>query len=971
MNRALHKTLSLSLTVLLFVSPISMTRTHAATSQSEQTPEIQVETPLEEQDLEERIDTFLSVCGDLEESEYAPSPDYSCTLEAQALTPILEQLEKDQSQIAEQRVEPSCAEHPGVMSAPLIRNFKEDLTEELQCLKEDVEYYEQSCSEEFGCNMIRSGMAASKMFPSVIGSPLRSFLESRAQNASDAKHCLDESRSSCLTEVWTAFIANINDTMSSLWELAKTGWNSLWNISDFFDRKSEELHVAASQKKEDVISFWKSPGEWMYKHFTNFKNSVEEWMKGSVFCQEWEGTPHMPESKCVRPLETFGCINCGDSTNAFCAAAGVITSELGLVVVTAGAGSALAISARLGARAAGKVAIKVGSKIASVAPKMTKLTKTAKVAPAGKVSKVGAKAKIVAESVVEASRVAVRISSEKIAHAKDLVVKYANGAMETKAAKVVLKTIDIASTPMIVLDRAGEMGILASEKIMGKIVPGVGGRYLRKREVIRRLGDSGDDSYSHTRDRLNFTLRHQARGARHVSTYESKKPKKHVTDHPDHISQPGANDHSRLPSEDRSSKGDRQRRLDEQQRQASVNAENSRKEGGPENQREKPRREQAEPTESDHRSSDHKDKKSEGSLARKLVIADAALKASHSHPDKENVNDSVKAEMSRLTAEDAKGVVAKKAEIKSREDAIAALDPKASGDKTLARRMSDREVKEKYNQMRETYSNKNRKRYVRDAIARTGVSSQVAGKYFDKRQEEVESAGELLFPKEEENGKKKKKGLEDLKREVAGIDGNLDSISDKIAQLDKIKNTPKKDLVADSASNTSFDADEDFQDSGISRSGASSAFPVKSSAQSSTTPLGSAQAANNFSATEKTGEPLAVNQSSSQNGNSSTVIDGVAISASETRILEGLINVNALHLIDGEPDEMKDLKSMFGDEVEETISHGKIRSSKGEFMFIKTQTGFIVFKKLHSKWVKVHSRSLDKLLKDKILATRS
>jgi hypothetical protein len=203
---------------LLIVETAILSHAFAAPTQNDLLQEVRDETPIEEAKLEDRIDIFLSVCSDSEDADLAPTPEYSCILEAQILAPQLEELDQEQQQERQEKVSGACGERPRILSVPLIANLKENLTEELQCRQEDTEFYEESCSEEFGCNMIRSGMSASNVFPDLIGAPLRSFLESRAEKTTDAKHCLDTSRSNCLTEVWTAFIANIQDTMSSLWE---------------------------------------------------------------------------------------------------------------------------------------------------------------------------------------------------------------------------------------------------------------------------------------------------------------------------------------------------------------------------------------------------------------------------------------------------------------------------------------------------------------------------------------------------------------------------------------------------------------------------------------------------------------------------------------------------------------------------------------------------------------------------------
>lgn len=948
------------LKVILSLLSVSLSsELHAVSGPSEVTAEqlsqeVSDELIVENEELEERIDTFLSLCSeDADPKELPPTPEYSCSLEAEVLGPIIEKFEKEGSLTPASEVAANCAEHPGVIPRSIVDNFTEDLTGELQCRKEDVEFYEQSCAEEFQCNLIRSGISASEVFPDMVEKPIREFLESKAMGASDTKHCLDENRSNCLTEVWTALVANITDTMSSLWSLAKTGWNSLWNLSDFFDRKSDELQVAASQKKEDVVSFWRSPGEWMYKKFDGLKESVEDWMKESVFCQEWQGTPHMPDSKCVRPLETFGCINCGDMTNAFCAAAGVLVSEIGLVIATAGTGTAVSIAAHMGVKAAGKAALKVSAKVASVAPKMSKLSRAG--ASTGKMSKVTTKAKVLAEASVEASRVIVRISSEKLTHAKELIGKYKDGLLNSRAAQVTLKAVDVASAPMIVLDKAAEMGIIASERLMSRVVPGATGRYLRRRAAVRQLTPETDINHK-ARERLNFTLRHQARGARTVSTYEQKKP----------LNASSANSGGNTPARDS---------LSNSHNVPTHSQENSRK--GSESTRttseERFRREEQSRSKSSedrfenkqqtaqHQDSQKKEQRAnERALGRKIVLADAALKASGIGNG--SAADEMVTEAERMITDHESGERPGKTSIATREEALKALTGNSSQGQTI----NSEQARERYQKLRQTYSQGNKRNYVRSMSRATGLDPRVAADYFDRRQREVESAGNVLFPKEKESTRKKRSLISELSKEVKGLDDEMDDLGESFDR------TRKSEGGSRSAANARAEAELD----GSSSSKRSSSQENVAAAPSPTATALPTSGATTTSGASSEGytQNVAASQAVSREVARRAALESAglieAIAPSEVKILEGLINVDALHFIKGAPSELSALRENFGSDLTEVVAHGKIRSSKGEFLFIQTTEGFHVFKKKAKLWVKVESSSLENLLKRKMIASR-
>lgn len=919
---------------------------------------------LETQELSERLDTFLAVCSDDEVPMPAPTLDYSCALEAEALEPLI--LELEEKQVAAEISQANCAEVEDILPEASVDILKEDLTSELQCKKEDEALYKKSCSEEFGCNVLRSGMSASQVFPSVIRAPIVSFLEAEAEKNGGGS-CLDSSKSNCLTELWTTFVANIHDTATSLWELGKLGWDSLWNLGEFFDDKADEVHMAASQTKEDVITFWKSPGAWMYKQFNKMKDSVEDWMKSSVFCQKWKGTPHMPDSECVEPLETFGCINCGDMTNAFCAAAGVLASELTMVFLTAGIGNTVSTGTRLGLRVAGEVAMKAGSKIAKAAPKMMKLAPET-----AKASRVSKGAKVAIEATFEASRVAVKISSEKIAEAKALFIRYKDGLMDTKVAQVTLRTAEIASMPMAVFDRAAEKGLVLSERVMMRSLPGPSGRYIRKQAALRAMDDS------HVSERLQFAFRQKARSARHVGRYEGKDKRS------DSETRPGAENNSgdssddrrparRGPGEDDDSSLTSRERLGQQRdprqrdgRETPEIANDSR------NDREKRRRSEEEARlEREKRNSQaegqghpqNNEKKSESHLGSALILGDAALKSA----DLSSVPDQFSEEVERLveTRPEERGF---EKEIETTADAVEAIVGKSTPGSTKAEQgVSDSEVKARYEKLQETYSDDNRPAFVDSAVAATGISRTEAESFFEKRQKEIDRAGKLLYPDQLTASTRKKKALEDLRAQLAGLGNDMNKLEEDwesdenfVERRDKRERTLGED--------ESFLAD-DFVDYSSSEGRDPYFAEMGPSAVFAGVGAGGVNLGRGTASSLGESQDIGVDFDSDSSGSSWDGIQGEAISDNETKILESLISVDALHFKSGEPDELANIEKQFGLDIDGEIAYGKIKSTQGEFLFIKDESKVLVFKRKNRSWIKIESPSLTKLLKSRKLAT--
>ena len=307
-------------------------------------------------------------------------------------------------------------------------------------------------------------------------------------------------------------------------------------------------------------------------------------------------------------------------------------------------------------------------------------------------------------------------------------------------------------------------------------------------------------------------------------------------------------------------------------------------------------------------------------------------------------------------------------DIKTSEDAIKAIvgDSTASLGSASERALTDGQIRERYQQLQETYSDENRSSYVENAVATTGISRADAQSFFDRRKSEVDKAGNLLFPKTRTSAKRS--ALKGLQAELAGLDTEMDKLEDNLV-------TPLIDTRPRRFSQLGEDEDEfreDFvgESYNDSRSPSSSSFFSSPSNVAASAGAGGAAGGGGIRGQGRVDGSMTQDASLLAAPGTWEAIRGEEISTNETQILESLISVNALRFVEGEPSEFVSIKKQFGLEVDGIVSHGKIRSSQGEFLFIQVQDKYIVFKKKQDSWIKVQSPSLERLLKARVVATR-
>jgi len=154
-----------------------------------------------------------------------------------------------------------------------------------------------------------------------------------------------------------------------------------WNWVSGAENHSSTSQLALAKASEDPGVFQALlddfPGT-MGKIWQTFVASLKEWLKSSIFCQKWEGTPHF--GKCLQPTNSYDCLPCKTLLTGLCGISGTLVAEVvpafltgGLITaVKQGVSGAAKISRLFKVSAKGMMAVKK----TSLAPRAALLTKS-------------------------------------------------------------------------------------------------------------------------------------------------------------------------------------------------------------------------------------------------------------------------------------------------------------------------------------------------------------------------------------------------------------------------------------------------------------------------------------------------------------------------------------------------------------------------------------------------------------------
>lgn len=416
-------------------------------------------------ELENSIRNFEQRCldenGNVDETKLNPDSLNNCDVDGQFVIDEILLFEDEIVQNLETIKESACQRPEEISELEELSSAATLAASHVECRKDQIELQKESCGKAFMCNVGRSAVrlvTSGVLIPKVVKNKLKNMAYEKMNSI--AKDCAKDGDSDCVKEFVNNMLASLMSTATALWDLAKQGVKSLFSFSGWFDKKSDKAHQAMNETKEDVDSFLDNPFDWIGKKMAQIQNAIDGWIKSSVLCQKWEGEPHL--SKCEVPLYSYDCIDCETRVNAFCAAAGAIVSEVGIAVLTAGAGTAISLGVRAGGVALRAAAKKAAKKIGFKKPKIPAHFATAKTS-------------VVASTMLMAAQKAYQIGSTTLTKVKKQYASMKAAVEKVKQIKavqvanaVVTKTVETVADPTTLLAKVTDKTYVQTATLLGK-----------------------------------------------------------------------------------------------------------------------------------------------------------------------------------------------------------------------------------------------------------------------------------------------------------------------------------------------------------------------------------------------------------------------------------------------------------------------------------------------------------------------
>lgn len=202
------------------------------------------------------------------------------------------------------------------------------------CTAERKQEIKNTCSDEMQCVLAGT-------LTGFTGYGLEKILPSNMK----PKNC-NLGDDNCVTQLVTGFISAAITFFKGSWELLKMAGgaigkkvSNLWNSVVGAEDHSSTSQLAMAKASEDKGVFDSLTNDFpgtMKKIWQTFVASSKEWLKHDIFCQKWQGIPHTPGAKCLRPSEGFDCISCKTMVNGMCAFSGALIAEVVPAFLTGG-----------------------------------------------------------------------------------------------------------------------------------------------------------------------------------------------------------------------------------------------------------------------------------------------------------------------------------------------------------------------------------------------------------------------------------------------------------------------------------------------------------------------------------------------------------------------------------------------------------------------------------------------------------
>lgn len=237
------------------------------------------------------------------------------------------------------------------------------LENDKQCLENN-----DNCMNDLYCNAFKSFIPGGEKLTSGLYQAASFLYHKLDLNVEDSsalpilKKCAESPNATCLRSILRGVFDSVFTSLETIWDFtasaAKKGWSWLKSkFQDAEDKSSEQLLMASQMNDSFLDRFLDDPLGMIQEMAKGLYDLSMEAIKTHYGCEQWQGEPMA--SKCLRPMEDWGCADCSQKMNAICGVLGFAGGEIITSFLTGG----MVGAAKVGVTSALKVGVQGLSKM--------------------------------------------------------------------------------------------------------------------------------------------------------------------------------------------------------------------------------------------------------------------------------------------------------------------------------------------------------------------------------------------------------------------------------------------------------------------------------------------------------------------------------------------------------------------------------------------------------------------------------
>ena len=174
---------------------------------------------------------------------------------------------------------------------------------------------QNSCGKDFNCAVIASMPSMGPQTLAILNRLPSSYSPVGKNCHAENDNCIVQAVSGLLKGLWNTIVPLLKAVVYGGGALLTEGVNWLLG-TEFENEATRKVHKLSEATGKMLEGFKKDWFGFIVDSAKGIVNGVQDWVKADLFCMKWSGVPRM--SECVKPLPSWGCMDCKTAINGVC-----------------------------------------------------------------------------------------------------------------------------------------------------------------------------------------------------------------------------------------------------------------------------------------------------------------------------------------------------------------------------------------------------------------------------------------------------------------------------------------------------------------------------------------------------------------------------------------------------------------------------------------------------------------------------